>query len=383
MLRVGLIGCGNVTLHGHLPAMLATDGIAVAAAADPTPVRLEAVRAGAGLDAGRAFADWRSLIALPDVDAVLVATPQRFRPEIALTAAAAGKHLLCEKPLALSPADARRMVEEARAAGVVLATVHNYVTIPAYRTLKHVATGGEIGGLEVVILNFLSVEDRPGAAAYSPRWRHFTEEAGGGVLMDMLHAVYLGGWFFDADPVAVSATVEKRVADEGDVEDFALVRYRYPGGRYAMVNMAWGVGPGGVELSGARGRAVMQTQAHATHPFVPIERIEVFGHEGARELPPGEVPRYGLAGIAEDFRDAVRERRQPLAPGEAGETVLSAVVGAYASAALGREVALPLQPGDPVFERGARGIPELDLPDESPVRRLGLYGVRVAPAVAR
>ena len=114
MLRIGLIGCGNVTLGGHLPAMLATEGIAIVAAADPTPERLEAVRSAAELDTGRSFADWRDLIALADVDAVLVATPQRFRPEIALAAAAKGKHLLCEKPLALSPADARRMVEARR-----------------------------------------------------------------------------------------------------------------------------------------------------------------------------------------------------------------------------------------------------------------------------
>ena len=383
MLRIGLIGCGNVTLNGHLPAMLATEGIAVVAAADPTPERLEAVRSAAVLDADRAFAAWGDLIALPDVDAVLVATPQRFRPEIALAAAGNGKHLLCEKPLALSPADARRMVEAARAAGVVLATVHNYVNIPVYQQLKQIATCGEIGDLEVAVLNFLGVEDRPGAAAYSPRWRHFTAEAGGGVLIDMLHAVYLGGWLFDADPVAVSATVEKRFPDEGDVEDFALVRYRYPGGRYALINMGWGVGPGGVELSGSRGRALMQTQGHATHPFVPPERILVFGQDGAREVPPGDAPRYGLAGIAEDFRDAVREGRQPQAPGEAGEMVLSAVVGAYASAALAREVALPLQPGDPVFEDGALGIARLDLHDGNPVRRHCLYGVKVSRAVAR
>ena len=54
--------------------------------------------------------DWRALIARPDVDAVVVATPQRVRPEIAIAAAETGKHLLCEKPLAIAPADAQRMV---------------------------------------------------------------------------------------------------------------------------------------------------------------------------------------------------------------------------------------------------------------------------------
>src|SRR5688572_28294191 len=118
MLRIGLIGCGNVTLNGHVPAMRATDGVEIVAAADPTAERLEAIRIAADLDHRRLYADWRQLVAATDVDAVLIATPQRFRPEIALAAIAAGMHLLCEKPLALSPAAARSMVEAAGAAGV-------------------------------------------------------------------------------------------------------------------------------------------------------------------------------------------------------------------------------------------------------------------------
>src|SRR5687768_10009277 len=100
-MRVGLIGCGNVGLGHHLPALLGVEGIEVAAVADPTPERLEAARAAAGLGAADAHLDWRELVARADVDAVVVATPQRFRPEIAIAAARAGKHLLCEKPLAL------------------------------------------------------------------------------------------------------------------------------------------------------------------------------------------------------------------------------------------------------------------------------------------
>jgi predicted dehydrogenase len=246
--------------------------------------------------------------------------------------------------------------------------------MPVYQLLKEIATDGRIGTLEVTTLNFLGVEDRPGAAAYSPRWRHFTAEAGGGVLMDMLHAVYLGGWLFDQAPIAVSATVDKRVADDGDVEDFALVRYRYPGGGHALVNMAWGVGPGGLELSGSGGRAIMATRDHATHPFVPVEQITVFGRAGAEVLHPPDAVRSGLAGIWADFHDAIHDERAPIASGEAGAAVLSAVIGAYASAALEREIPLPLQPGDPFFAQGAPAVRGLTLSSSHPVRRHGLFG---------
>jgi hypothetical protein len=192
--------------------------------------------------------------------------------------------------------------------------------------------------------------------------------------MDMLHAVYLAGWLFDGEPSSVSAIVDKRFADEGDVEDLALVRFCYPNGGHALVNMAWGVGPGGLELSGSAGRAIMSTRDHATHPFVAAERIAVFSRDGVEEIQPEEAVRSGLVGVWSNFRDAVRDGLPAAAPGEAAVTVLDAVIGAYASAALERDVPLPLSPGDPFFEEGAAAVRGLALGPSNPVRRHGLFG---------
>ena len=71
-----------------------------------------------------------------------MATPQRFRPEIVMAAAMAGKHVLAEKPLALTPADAQAMIDAARTNGVTLATVHNYHFMPVYRDIKEVLDSG-------------------------------------------------------------------------------------------------------------------------------------------------------------------------------------------------------------------------------------------------
>src|SRR5215211_4440728 len=167
-MRIGLIGCGNVGVNAHIPAMQATEGMTIVAAADPTPERLQAAAAAAGLAPGDLHADWRELLAREDIEAVIVATPQRSRPEIVIAAVTAGKHVLAEKPLALTPADAQGMVDAARASGVTLATVHNYHFMPVYRDIKEVLNSGEIGQPEISVLNYLGVEDRPGAAAYSP-----------------------------------------------------------------------------------------------------------------------------------------------------------------------------------------------------------------------
>src|SRR4051812_9685383 len=113
-MRIGLIGCGNVGVNAHIPAVQANDGMTIVAAADPTPERLQAAAAAAGLKPENLHADWRELVAREDVHAVVVATPQRFRPEIVIASATAGKHVLAEKPLALTPAEAQAMIDAAR-----------------------------------------------------------------------------------------------------------------------------------------------------------------------------------------------------------------------------------------------------------------------------
>jgi predicted dehydrogenase len=378
-MRIGLIGCGNVGVNAHIPAVQANEGMTIIAAADPTPERLQAAATAAGLGVDDLYADWRELLARQDVEAVIVATPQRFRPEIVIAAATAGKHILAEKPLALTPADAQAMIDAAREHGVTLATVHNYHFMPVYRDIKEVLDSGEIGQPEIAVLNYLGVEDRPGAAAYSPRWRHRAADSGGGVLMDMLHVVYLANWFMGGPPLAVSAWVDKRLEGEGDVEDIALVRFVYENGQ-ALVNMAWGVGPGGVEIGGTRGRVVMINKDFGTHPFVPAARLDVVAESGSRSWTPQDAVAYGMAGIAGDFRDAVVANAEPVANGESGLRVLDAVLGAYVSGALGEEVTLPLPDDHPVYRRGSGGIADLDVPDASPVRRRGLFGVDRTPA---
>lgn len=372
-MRIGLIGCGNVGVTAHVPAVHANEGMTIVAAADPTPERLQAAAAAAGLGAQDLHADWRELLVREDVEAVIVATPQRFRPEIVIAAATAGKHVLAEKPLALTPAEAQAMIDAAREHSVTLATVHNYHFMPVYRDIKDVLDSREIGRPEIAVLNYLGVEDRPGAAAYSPRWRHRAADSGGGVLMDMLHVVYLASWFMGGPPRAVHAWVDKRLEGEGDVEDIALVRYVYANGQ-ALVNMAWGVGPGGVEIGGTQGRVVMTNKDFGTHPFVPAARLDVVAESGSRSWTPRDPVAYGMAGIAADFRDAVSGNGEPVASGESGLRVLDAVLGAYVSAALGAEVSLPLPLDHPVHTRGSAGIAELDLPATSPVLRRGLFG---------
>jgi predicted dehydrogenase len=372
-LRVGLIGCGNVALNHHLPAYLALpDRFRLVAIADPTAERLEMGRAAAGLSEAQAHRDPVALLARDDVDMVDLCTPQHIRRDLAIATVDSGRHLLSEKPIATTPADARLIVNGARSAGVRYGIMHNYLFFPeVVRTLEIIARG-EIGNVEVALLDWLGCADNPGTAAYVPRWRHDPRSAGGGVLMDMLHIVYLAEALLGRTIVRVSGWLLARDA-ESRVEDIALARFEVKDAA-ALVNVGWGRGPGGYAVSGSEGRIEVFYEDGGSGAFVPFERMEVrgrSGHQVVRDLPSD----LGIRGTLLDFADAVAAGRDPAAPGEQGLHILEATLAVYLSAATGETVSLPLPEDHPVARLGVAGLAELDLPSWSPIRRHGLFGL--------
>ncbi len=379
-MRVAIVGCGNIALRYHLRACQQTPGIELVAAADPTPSRLALFCEAAGLDPRACVVDYRAALERSDVEAVIVCTPPAARPAIVLDALAAGKHVLSEKPLALAPADGWAMVGAARRTRRRLGVVHNYHFFPDYAAVKRILDAGTIGEPYVITLNFLGVEDRPGAAEYRPTWRHDWRASGGGVLMDMLHAVYLLSWFKSGSLRAVSAAVDRRLDSGDDVEDAALCRFDFARG-FGMINMAWGQGPGSVEIMGTEGRLLVFYQGHATGPFVPAEQLLVY--RGAERVPiQADLARAsgGPSALHADFVASVAAGRDPLAPGERGCEAIEAVVGAYKSAYLERQVLLPLDPSDPVYQKGVAGLADLPPNPASRVARLGLFGLGPTPS---
>jgi predicted dehydrogenase len=375
---VGVIGCGNIAM-GHLEGWAAHPaGFVPVAVADPTPERLELGRATAGLGPSDAHADYRDLIARDDVGVVDVCVPPHVRREIVIAAARAGKHILSEKPLATVPADAAAMVDEARNAGVTLGLVHNYLFQPEIIVARQLIRSGALGQVEVAILNYLGVQDIPGNAAYDPTWRHDLARSGGGIFMDIIHLAYLAEALLDRPVERVSAYANARTMGAG-VEDVVSGRFETADSA-ALINVGWSSGPhgidgpGGIEVSGTEGRLAITYENGGT--FAPFRELRLTDRAGTRvvqttaKAPQGTVP---LA--VEEFAGAVAAHRAPAAPGEDGLRSLEAVMAAYESAALGRTVALPLEPSDPLFLRGAIGLRELELPDWTPVRRKGIFGV--------
>ena len=384
-LRVALIGCGNIALNMHLPVFLADpERYQVVAVADPTASRLRAAREMATLDPVRAYADPLEAIRSPDVDVVDICTPQHRRRDLLVAAAEAGKHIICEKPLASVPADAEAAVKAAEAAGVVLGVVHNYLFLPEFIAARRIIASGELGAVRTVTVNYLGVLDLPGAGGYRPLWRHDPAAAGGGVLMDMLHAVYLAEQLLGAPFVRVSGFADADLPGaRGDgVETLALARFEADQGdrtSVAMVNMAWGYGPGGVQVTGTEGRLVIRYVDDSTPPWAPLAGITVTTVEGTRstDVPVGmELPAKMSAAMTlalADIADAVRSGGQPAATGRDALHTLACTMATYTSAALGRTVQIEDAGAPGVWTAGVSALAGLELPEFSPVARGRLF----------
>jgi len=372
--RVAIVGCGNVALDDHAPAYLALPKLfRVVAAADPSLERRRIVAERLGLDAAARYENLEDVLGATDVDVVDVCTPPGLHRSIVETAVAHGCHILCEKPLATTPKDAEAIVSAVAAAGVTLGMVHNYLWFPEVIATRALLADHAIGELQVILIDSLGGDDNPSAAGYRPRWRH-ESTAGGGVLMDLVHLVYLAEALLGGPIERVTATVDA-VDPDAVVESLALCRFDAASGS-ALVNVGWGVGPGGLRASGSNGWIEFRYRDGATGPYVPIEVASLT--QRGREPVPIELDdrRDTHRAALENFGRALLEGRTPVADARAGARAVSLTVAAYESAALGVTVPVPLDPLDPVFQAGVSGVAELDLPTWSMVRRRGLFGAK-------
>jgi predicted dehydrogenase len=178
-LGFAIVGCGGITLQNHLPGLALCPETRLTALCDCAPSTLDRARQQTGVKVGST--DYLEIVRRDDVDAVIIATPNHTHKEIALAAIAAGKHVLCEKPLALNGADARVMAEAAEAANVRHMTAFTYRFVPAMRYLAYLTKRGDLG--EPYHYRSCRLQDW---GTRGLGWRQVRALAGSGELGDML-----------------------------------------------------------------------------------------------------------------------------------------------------------------------------------------------------
>ena len=178
-LNFAIIGCGGITLQNHIPGIAMCPDTRLVALCDNDPATLERARQKTGVAV--TAANYEAIVKRDDVHAVIIATPNFLHPPIALAAVAHGKHVLCEKPLALNATDAQAMADAADRAGVRHMTAFTYRFVPAMRYLSCLVQRGDLG--QPYHYRSCRLQDW---GTRNLGWRQIRRLAGTGELGDML-----------------------------------------------------------------------------------------------------------------------------------------------------------------------------------------------------
>jgi predicted dehydrogenase len=211
-LKVGVIGCGGIAFQKHLPSMQQTKLAEAAAFCDIVTERAEDAAKKFGAPGCKVFKDYRDLLKL-DLDAVYVCTPNRSHSEITVAALESGKHVMCEKPMAINYAEALKMTEAAKRCGKLLTIGYQNRFRPDTIFLKEECRAGVLG--DIYFAKARSIRRRA-----VPTWGVFLNEyeQGGGPLIDIgTHSLDLTLWMMDNyKPKTVTGAAFRKLNDQTD-----------------------------------------------------------------------------------------------------------------------------------------------------------------------
>jgi 1,5-anhydro-D-fructose reductase (1,5-anhydro-D-mannitol-forming) len=327
----GLIGASNVAREWLIPAMNAASNSKVVAVLGSDLARTQRYAADNNVPA--AYDDLATLLNDPAVTAVYISTTNERHAPAAIAAAKARKHVLCEKPMALSLDDARAMLEAAKSAGVRLGVNHHLRCMETHRTIRRLVSDGAVGNIVAVRLFFgvTLPDDLKG-------WRVNNPQAGGGVLFDLtVHDADLIRFLLADEPLDVVALTGATGVAQAGLPDTAMIAARMKSGLLLQIGESFSIAHAdtSLEIHGTRGSIlandVLMQRGGGTVFLRRESALESINIQHANAYPR----------VIEQFNNAIRGEGDPSASGEDGFASLAFALAARESAATGRVVRVP------------------------------------------
>ncbi len=323
LLRVGMIGAGNIAgahIRGYLQA---AKSARVSAVADVDAERAQRLAERVG-DA-QVFLDFRDMIASSLVDAVDICLPHHLHRDAIVAAAAAGKDILCEKPLCLTVEEAVAVTHAVAAAGITLMCAHNQLFLPPVARAREMISQGKLG--KVYAARTTDSFFAPGGDATGFGWRARRATSGGGELIDTgYHPTYLLLHLVDSEPMKVAAMLSRHRLAFMEAEDSAHVLVEFADATVGNIVTSWAYEPAGcTEKFSVVGEAGSLWSDRLSLFYKPRGGDQVVVLESEVE------PDTFVLEIA-DFISCLREGRRPLNNEVDGVNVLKVILAAYASA---------------------------------------------------
>lgn len=334
MVRWALVGASTIAKEWMIAAIRATGGDVVAVVSSNAE-RAKAFASEHKIQFGTS--DIEAVLADKGIDAVYISTTNELHFPQALAAIAAGKHVLCEKPLALRLSDAQKMVAAANAKAVVFGTNHHLRNAGSHKAMKKAIADGLIGR---------PIAARVHHAVQLPShlhgWRIDKPNAGGGVILDMaVHDADTLRFVLGENPVEVTAISQSSGMASLGLEDGVMGIMQFQSGLIAQFHDAFTVqfAPTGFEIYGTEGSLIgtdVMTQR-------PIGRVILKNKEGEREIHVEHRNLYETA--VEAFHNAIKSESKPAATGEDGVWSLATGLAIAESARTGNRVSVNVTSG--------------------------------------
>lgn len=287
-IRWGIIGCAGIAKRAVIPGIQQSETGEVSAIASRGLEK--AKQTAEELNIPTAYGSYEELLADPNIDGVYIPLPNHLHKEWAIRAAGAGKHVLCEKPLAINASEAEEMVEACEKAGVVFAEAFMYRYHPRYTMIQNIIKSGEIGELRGIHGNFTFNNAKDiGNVRYKQEW-------GGGSLYDVgVYPISAARMLLDQEPQA--ATVHALFSEEHDnVDMMASGILEFNNGVALTFDCGmWAAFRNNLEILGTEGRIEVPSAFVVNQD--ETDNFYVFTNDGRREV---EVPRLNQYALQAD-----------------------------------------------------------------------------------
>ncbi|HXD23248.1 MAG TPA: Gfo/Idh/MocA family oxidoreductase [Gemmatimonadaceae bacterium] len=338
--RVAVVGCGRISTN-HFDAIAKVDGLSVAAVCDAVEQR--AKEAGEKLGVPW-FTSYEAMLRDVPSDIVTVATPSGLHPAHGVLAARAGKHVVCEKPMAITLAAADELVHACDSSNVKLFVVKQNRLNPAIQLLKRAMDKGRFG--KVYLANTTVRWARPQSYYDQAPWRGTWEFDGGAFMNQASHYVDLMQWLVGPveSVIAKTATLARKI----EAEDTGVAVLRFRSGALGTIEVTMLTYPrnleGSITILGEKGTAKVGGTA--------VNRVEKWEFADAdpddalvesSNTNPVSVYGFGHEGYYRNVLAVLRGDASADTDGRGGRKSLELILGIYESARTGREVPLPLK----------------------------------------
>jgi predicted dehydrogenase len=330
-LGFAVVGLGKIAEEAVLPAFRHTKNAKLVAVVSRDAAKAKRVARKFGAKSYYQSDDFSSCLLNPGVDAIYIATPPGNHLKVTHAAVAAGKHILCEKPLAATTTQSAEMVAVCKRAGVTLMTAYRKYFEPSSLALKKLIASGKLGKLDAIHTSF-SENYRPGL---SQPWLVDLELSGGGPLMDLgIYCINSGRWLAGDDPIEVDAESWRR--DDTTfhhVEEGISFRAKFPGGLLLHGNSTFSAELSSfIYVQGTEGWAML-TPAFTFHE----PRLLSWSMKGkitTRKFP--VLDEFALE--IDAFATAIQRRKTPEPDGQQGHRDVIIASAIYESARQGHPV---------------------------------------------